>query len=343
MSVNKTPISEYGKYGLINHLTRNFKPGNKSTVTGIGDDAAVIDSGEKLTLVSTDLFLEGIHFNLIYTPMKHLGYKAVIRAISDIYSMNGTPAQLMVALGISSRFSVEQMEEFYEGISLACSKYKVDLAGGDITSSVTGLTISVTAAGYVEKGDVIRRSGAKPNDLICVTGDFGAAFMGLQLLERERKLFEKEKNIQPDLSGYEYVIGRQLKPDFPAGIPAELKREGILPSSMIDVTEGLASDLIQVCHQSGTGCRIYYSKIPVDYETSSLAEEFNIDPMTPALNGGEDYELLFTVPLENIDKIKAIQSVKVIGHMTAEGAGMFIVGDDGSEVEISAQGWKGKQ
>ncbi len=341
MSENKTPISEYGKYGLINHITKKFRSVNKTTVTGIGDDAAVIDSGKNLTLLSTDLFLEGIHFNLIYTPMKHLGYKAVIRAISDIYAMNGTPTQVFVSLGISSRFSVEQIEELYEGINMACNKYKVDLAGGDTSSSVTGLTISVTATGYAEKGSIIKRDGARPNDLICVTGDFGAAFMGLQLLERERRLFEKEKVIQPDLSGYEYVIGRQLKPEFPSPVLSELKSLNIRPSSMIDVSEGLASDLIQICRQSDTGCRIFYSKIPVDYETSKLAEEFNIDPITPALNGGEDYELLFTLPLENIDKIENLKTVRVIGHMTSSGTGNYIVGDDGSEVEISAQGWKG--
>lgn len=340
MSESRTSISEYGKYGLINHITKEFKKVNQSTILGIGDDSAVIDSGDRLTLVSTDLFLEGIHFNLIYTPMRHLGYKAVIRAISDIYAMNGTPAQLLVSLGISSRFSVEQVDELYEGISLACSKYKVDLAGGDITSSVTGLTIGVTATGFAEKGKIIKRDGAKPNDLICVTGDLGAAFMGLQLLERERRLFEKNKDIQPDLSGYDYVIGRQLKPEFPSGLINDLKSEGIVPSSMIDVTEGLASDLLQICSKSDTGCRIFYSKIPVDYETSKLAEEFNIDPVTPALNGGEDYELLFTVPLENIEKLDNLKAVKVIGHMTSAGTGNYIVGDDGSEVEISAQGWK---
>lgn len=335
-----TPISEFGKYGLINHLTGDARSKNKSTVLGIGDDAAIVDSGKNLTLISTDLFLEGIHFNLIYSPLKHLGYKAVIRGISDIYAMNGTPGQVFISLGLSSRFPVEQIEELYEGIGLACEKYKVDLAGGDTTSSLTGLTIGVTAVGHAEKKNVIKRDGARPNDLVCVTGDFGSAFMGLQLLERERKLFQKEKVTQPDLSGYEYVIGRQLKPEFPAGVLDELKSEGIIPTSMIDVTEGLASDLLQICKLSGTGCRIYYSKIPVDYETIKLAEEFNIDPMTPALNGGEDYELLFTIPLENLDKIKNLQSVKVIGHMTSEVTEKFIVGDDGSQVEISAQGWK---
>ena len=336
----KRSINEFGKFGLIKHLTGNIVTGNKTTIKGIGDDSAIIDSGKNLTLVTTDLLLEGIHFNLIYTPMKHLGYKAVIRAISDIYAMNGTPGQVIIALGISSKFNVEQLEELYEGISLACKNYNVDLAGGDITSSLTGMTIGVTAVGTVEKNDLVRRDGARPNDLICVTGDFGASFMGLQLLERERKLFIKDKVTQPDLSGYEYVIGRQLKPEIPFSTLKELKKEEIQPTSMIDVTDGLASDLLHVCKLSGTGCRIFYSKVPIDYETSKLAEEFNIDPMVPALNGGEDYEMLFTVPLEMVEKIKIIQSVKVIGHMTTSGSGYYLAGDDGSEVEISAQGWK---
>jgi thiamine-monophosphate kinase len=339
-SENKKSINDFGKFGLVNHLTKDVETLNKSTITGIGDDSAVIDSGKYLTLVSTDLLLEGIHFNLIYTPLKHLGYKAVIRAISDIYAMNGTPGQIMIALGISSKFNLEQVEDLYEGISLACKKYNVDLAGGDITSSITGMTLGVTAIGTVEKNDIVRRNGARANDLICVTGDFGASFMGLQLLERERKLFIKEKVTQPDLSGFEYLVGRQLKPEVPVSILAELKEKEIRPTSMIDVTDGLASDLLHICRLSDTGCRIFYSKVPIDYETSRLAEEFNIDPMTPALNGGEDYELLFTVPLEMVEKIKSIEPVKVIGHMTTSGSGYFIVGDDGSEVEISAQGWK---
>src|SRR5664279_1614380 len=265
---NKRSINDFGKFGLINHLTKNVKTINKTTVKGIGDDSVVIDSGKNLTLVSTDLLLEGIHFNLIYTPLKHLGYKAVIRAISDIYAMNGTPGQVIIALGISSKFNVEQLEELYEGISLTCKNYNVDLAGGDITSSLTGMTIGVTAVGTVEKNDLVRRDGARPNDLICVTGDFGASFMGLQLLERERKLFIKDKVTQPDLSGYEYVIGRQLKPEIPFSTLKELKKEEIQPTSMIDVTDGLASDLLHVCKLSGTGCRIFYSKVPIDYETS---------------------------------------------------------------------------
>jgi thiamine-monophosphate kinase len=335
----KTSIRELGKFGLIKHVTRRSNPENRSTVTGIGDDAAVIYSGQLMTLVSTDLLLEGIHFNLIYTPLKHLGYKAVIRAISDIYAMNGNPEQILISLGIGSRFTVEQIEDIYEGIYLACEKYKVDLVGGDTTSSLTGLTIGVTAIGSAEKNSIVRRDTAGTNDLICVTGDFGAAFMGLQLLERERRLFDKEKIMQPDLAGFEYVIGRQLKPEFPVKTLDELRQAGILPTSMIDVTEGVASDLIHICKLSGTGCKIFYSKVPVDYETSRVAEEFNIDPITPALNGGEDYELLFTVPPDQFEKVKMIESVKVIGYMTSSDSGYHIAGDDGSEVEITAQGW----
>jgi len=339
-TAHKKSINDFGKFGLVNHLTKDVRTGNKTTITGIGDDSAVVDSGNNLTLVSTDLLLEGIHFNLIYTPLKHLGYKAVIRAISDIYAMNGTPGQVMIALGISSKFKLDQVEDLYEGISLACEKYHVDLVGGDITSSLTGMTIGVTSIGTAGKNNIIKRNGARPNDLICVTGDFGASFMGLQLLERERKLFVKEKVTQPDLSGFEYVIKRQLKPEIPVSTLIDLRKEEIIPTSMIDVTDGLASDLLHICKLSGTCCRIFYSKVPIDYETTKLAEEFNIDPMTPALNGGEDFELLFTVPLEMVEKIKLIPSVKVIGHMTTSGSGNYIVGDDGSEVEISAQGWK---
>ena len=340
-SENKnTSINELGKFRLIEHLTNKKKNVNISTVAGIGDDAAIIDSGGLMTLVSTDLLLEGIHFNLIYSPLKHLGYKAVIRAISDIYAMNGDPEQLLVALGISTRFTLEQVEEIYEGIYLACKKYNVDLAGGDITSSLTGLTIGVTAIGKAEKDNIVKRDGARANDIICITGDLGAAFMGLQLLERERKLFVKEKVAQPDLSGYEYIVGRQLKPEIPAALLKEIREAGIRPSAMIDVTEGLASDLLHICKLSGTGCRIFYSKVPIDHETSKLAEEFNIDPMTPALNGGEDYEILFTVPLDQIEKVKLINAVKVIGYMTVTGTSCAMVGDDGSEVDITSMGWK---
>jgi thiamine-monophosphate kinase len=337
---SKTPIGELGKFGLIDHLTKNSKPGNLSTVYGIGDDAAIIDNGNQFTIVTSDLLLEGIHFNLTYTPMKHLGYKAVIRGISDIFAMNGKPGQIIISIGISTRFTVEHLEELYEGIYMACEKYGTDLAGGDTTSSLTGLTISVTAVGSVEKERIVRRDGAKPNDLICVTGDFGASYMGLQLLERERKLFNTGQVIQPDLSGYEYVVGRQLKPEFPSEILADLRQNNILPDSMIDVSDGLASDVLHICKASGTGCRIYSNKIPIDHETCRLAEEFRIDPLTAALNGGEDYELLFTLPLEMIEKIKKIPSVKIIGHITAFENGKLLVSDDGMETVLTAQGWK---
>lgn len=336
----RTPINELGKFRLIEEIAKNSRHTNQSTVTGIGDDAAIIDNSGYMTLVSTDLMLEGIHFNLIYSPLKHLGYKAVIRAISDIYAMNGDPEQLLVSIGISSRFSVEQVVEIYDGIHLACEKYGIDLAGGDTTSSLTGLTIGVTAIGKALRDDIIMRNGAKVNDLICVTGDFGAAYMGLQLLERERKLFVRDKVSKPDLSGYEYIVGRQLKPEIPFKVINELRSTGIRPSSMIDVTDGLASDLLHICKLSGTGCRIFYSKVPIDYETSRLAEEFNVDPMTPALNGGEDYEFLFTVPLELLEKVKGLEDIKIIGHMISEGNSYTLVGDDGSEVGITSMGWK---
>lgn len=336
----KNTINKLGKFGLIYHITKHFTLKNSSSVAGIGDDAAIIDSGHSLTLITTDLLLEGIHFNLTYTPLKHLGYKTVIRAISDIYAMNGTPGQVLVALGISSKFSLEQIEDIYEGINLACSRYKVDLVGGDTTSSLTGMTIGVSATGFVEKDQVVKRDGARPNDLICVTGDFGAAYMGLQLLERERKLFNAEKVPQPDLTGYDYVLGKQLKPEFPVSTLTDLHQEKILPTSMIDVTDGLSSELLHICKLSNTGCRIFSGKIPIDYETSRVAEEFNINPVIPAMNGGEDYELLFTVPLDMFEKLKLIESVKVIGHMTTKDSGNVLVDDNGSEIEISAQGWR---
>jgi thiamine-monophosphate kinase len=335
----QTPIGKLGKFGLIDHLSETARRENSSTIAGIGDDAAIIDSGNDLTLITTDLFLEGIHFNLIYTPLKHLGYKAVIRGISDIYAMNGTPGQILAGIGLSSRFTVEQVREIYEGIRLACDKYGVDLAGGDTTSSVTGLTISITATGKCAGEKIVRRSGAGENDLICVTGNFGAAYMGLQLLERERRIFQKEKTIQPDLSGYEYVVGRQLKPELPVEILAELSDQGILPKAMIDVSDGLASDLIHICRLSGTGCRIWAEKIPIDYETSVLAEEFNLDPLTPALNGGEDYELLFTLPVSMLEKVSMIKDVKIIGHMTSADEGYILVGSGGTEIALTAQGW----
>ncbi len=337
---NKTPIGKFGKFGLIDHIIKGVIPRNTSTRSIIGDDAAVIDPDGKLTLVSTDLLLEGIHFNLVYTPLKHLGYKAVIRAISDIYAMNGIPGQILTAIGISSRFTVEQIDELYEGIALACTRYSVDLAGGDTTSSLTGLTIGVTAIGAVGKKLLVRRDGARPNDLICVTGNFGASFMGLQVLERERRLFEKDKAFKPDLTGYEYIIERQLKPEFPADVIQGVRDLDITPTSMIDVSDGLASDLLHICRMSSTGCRIFYNRIPVDTETARAAEEFKMDPVTSALNGGEDYELLFTVPLEYLEKIKSHAGVKLIGHLTTADQGNYMVSEDGSEIELKAQGWE---
>ena len=336
----RTTIDDLGKFGLIDHLTKNAKLKNKSTVAGTGDDCAIIESGTLFTIVSTDLLLEGIHFNLTYTPLKHLGYKTVIRGISDIFAMNGKPGQIFISIGVSTRFSLEHLEELYEGIYMACEKYGADLAGGDTTSSLTGLTIGVTAVGTVEKKSVVKRDGARPNDLICVTGDFGASYLGLQLLERERKLFKTNKDFQPDFSGYEYAVGRQLKPEFPAEVIEELRKNDLLPTSMIDISDGLASDLLHICKSSDTGCRIHSNKIPVDQETFKVADEFRIDPLTAALNGGEDYELLFTLPLEMFNKVNQIKNVKIIGHMTTSERGKYLVAEDGTEVELTAQGWK---
>ena len=335
----KKSISSLGKYGLIKHITGEKIPQNKSTLSAIGDDAAIIDSSGNLILTTTDLILEGIHFNLVYTPLKHLGYKAVIRAISDIYAMNARPGQVMISVGLSNRFSLEQIEELYEGIHLACTRYNVDLAGGDTCSSLTGLTLGVTAIGTVEPGKVVLRGGAAVNDLICITGDIGASYMGLQLLERERKLFEGEGDIQPDLSGCEYIIGRQLKPELPVDVLDELEDKGIIPTSMIDISEGLSSDLLQICQSSNTGCRIYADKIPVDPETARMAGEFSMDPLVPALNGGEDYELLFTVALKDYEIISGIKKLSIIGHITEKDKGCSIVANDGKEIELKSRGW----
>ena len=336
---SKKSISSLGKYGLIEHLTGKYSPRNKSSLSSIGDDAAIIDSSGNLILTSTDLVLEGIHFNLVYTPLKHLGYKAVIRAISDIYAMNGRPGQVFISLGLSNRFSLEQTEDLYEGINLACTRYGVDLAGGDTCSSLTGLTIGVTAIGTVEPGKVVLRGGASVNDLICVTGDLGASYMGLQLLERERKLFEGKGNIQPDLSGYEYILGRQLKPEIPVEILSELENKSIIPTSMIDISEGLSSDLLHICYASNVGCRIFSNKIPVDLETARMAGEFMMDPLMPALNGGEDYELLFTVALKDYEIARSIKKVSIIGHITEKEEGSALVDNDGKEIELKSRGW----
>jgi len=339
MNVTRTEISSLGEFALIKHLTRNVSNTNSSTITGIGDDAAVLDFPAKKVLLTTDLLLEGIHFDLTYTPMKHLGYKAAIVNFSDIYAMNGDPKQITVSLGISKRFSVEDLEAFYDGLQLACQTYGVDLVGGDTSASMTGLTISVTCVGEVDDNRVVYRSGAKENDLICVTGDLGAAYMGLQLLEREKLIFKGEKEFTPDFSGKEYILERQLKPEARRDIVQSLASKSILPSSMIDISDGLSSELLHICEQSGVGCRIYEERIPIDYQTAIMAEEFNMNLVTAALNGGEDYELLFTVPLEFHQTVESLEGVRIIGHITPLSMGAALITRDGAEIAIQAQGW----
>lgn len=339
MEQNRTEISSLGEFKLIDHLTKSFELRNSSSKKGVGDDAAVLDYSGKQTLVTTDLLLEGIHFDLTYVPMKHLGYKAAVVNFSDIYAMNGLPKQLTVSLGISKRFSVEDLELFYSGLQLACEQYNVDLVGGDTSASMTGLTISITCLGEGETGKIAYRNGAKENDLICVTGDLGAAYMGLQLLEREKLVFKGEKEFNPDFAGKEYLLERQLKPEARRDIIEEFEKNGIVPTSMIDISDGLSSELLHICTQSNTGCRLYEERIPIDYQTAILAEEFNMNLVTAALNGGEDYELLFTVPLELHDKIETIKGVRVVGHITNESLGRCLVTRDGAEINLQAQGW----
>jgi len=335
-----TPLSNLGEFGLIDHLTKGFKIHQTTTVKGVGDDAAVVDYKGKKMLITTDLLVEGIHFNLVYTPLKHLGYKSVIVNLSDVYAMNGHPRQVLVSLALSAKFSVEAVEQLYEGIRMACEKYNVDLVGGDTTTSLTGLTINVVALGEVEKGRLAYRNTARVNDLICVSGDLGAAYMGLQLLERERKVFnESDESIQPDLSSYDYIIGRQLKPEARKDIVDTLEDRKIVPHAMIDLSDGLSSDLIHICKQSGLGCRIFQDRIPIADETDRAAREMNIEPFIAALNGGEDYELLFTIPLNQHDEVKKIKDISVIGHITEAEAGKKFVTVQGDEIALQAQGW----
>ena len=334
-----TEIASLGEFGLIDHLTKSFKLEQCSSIKGVGDDAAVLNYGESQVLVTTDLLLEGIHFDLTYVPLKHLGYKAAVVNFSDIYAMNGTPKQITVSLGISKRFSVEQLEEFYSGIKLACQYYGVDLVGGDTSASLTGFTISITCIGMGEKGRIVYRNGAKANDLICVSGDLGAAYMGLQLLEREKAIFKGEDDAQPDFAGKEYILERQLKPEARKDIIDLLSKHDILPTSMMDVSDGLSSELLHICKQSKTGCRIYEDRIPIDYQTAVMAEQFNMNLVTAALNGGEDYELLFTVPLSMHEQISEIKGIKVIGHMTEPSLGCYMIARDGTEIKLVAQGW----
>lgn len=335
----RTEISKLGEFGLIEHLTQNMPLKNAETLKGVGDDAAVLDYKDKQVLVTTDLLLEGVHFDLTYVPLKHLGYKSAVVNFSDIYAMNGQPKQITVSIGLSKRFSVEDMEELYSGIRLACDVYGVDLVGGDTSASLTGLAISITCIGEGEKGKVVYRSGAKETDLVCVSGDLGAAYMGLQLLEREKKVFNGEKDFTPDFSGKEYLLERQLKPEARKDIIAALREAGILPTAMMDVSDGLSSELLHISKESHVGCRIYEERIPIDYQTAVMAEQFNMNLVTAALNGGEDYELLFTVPLADYDKVSNLRGIKIIGHITKPELGNYLEGRDGGEVELKAQGW----
>lgn len=335
----RTEIATLGEFGLIRHLTENIKLKNDSTLKGVGDDAAVLDYGDKLTLVTTDLLLEGVHFDLTYVPLKHLGYKSAVVNFSDIYAMNGRPRQITVSIGLSKRFSVEDMEELYSGIRLACDVYGVDLVGGDTSASLTGLSISITCIGEGEKGKVVYRNGAHETDLICVSGDLGAAYMGLQLLEREKRVFQGEKDFTPDFSGKEYLLERQLKPEARKDIIEKLREANVLPTAMMDVSDGLSSELLHISKQSHVGCRVYEDRIPIDYQTAVMAEQFNMNLVTAALNGGEDYELLFTVPLTDHEKVSEMEGIKVIGHITRPELGNYLVGHDGGEVELKAQGW----
>lgn len=335
----RTEIATFGEFGLIKHLTEKFPLTNNSSLKGIGDDAAVLEYANKQVLVTTDLLLEGIHFDLVYVPLKHLGYKSAIVNFSDIYAMNGSPKQITVSIGISKRFSVEDLEELYAGIHLACDEHGVDLVGGDTSASVTGLTISITCIGEGDKEKIVCRDKAKENDLLCVSGNLGAAYMGLQLLEREKAVFANDAAAQPDFAGKEYILQRQLRPEARKDIVKQLDEKGIIPTSMIDISDGLSSEVMHICTQSKVGCRVYEDRIPIDFQTAAMAEEFNMNLVTAALNGGEDYELLFTVPLHMHDKVLEIEDVKVIGHICKENMGMCLVTRDEQEFPLKAQGW----
>ncbi|MDD3494859.1 MAG: thiamine-phosphate kinase [Dysgonamonadaceae bacterium] len=337
--MQRTEIATLGEFGLIEHLTNDIQLTQKTSVKGVGDDAAVIDNTDKKTLVATDILLEGIHFDLTYVPLKHLGYKAAIVNFSDIYAMNGTPQQIVVSLGISNRFCVEDVDALYEGIKLACKMYDVDLVGGDTSSSLTGLTINVACIGYADENQIVYRNGAKNTDLIFVSGDLGAAYMGLQLLEREKLVFDGQPDFQPDFAGKEYLLERQLKPEARKDIVKLLAENRITPTAMIDISDGLASDMLHICKQSKVGCVIYEERIPIDYQTALMAETFNINVTTVAMNGGEDYELLFTVPLSLHEQISALPGIHLIGHITPEENGCNLITRDGQEMQLRAQGW----
>ena len=350
-----TDISKLGEFGLIHHLTDNIKTKNESTIKGVGDDCAVLHYPDSEVLVTTDMLMEGVHFDLTYIDMQHLGYKSAMVNISDIFAMNGTPRQLTVSLALSKRFKVEDMEQFYSGLRMACEKWGVDIAGGDTTSSYTGLAISITCIGEARKEDIVYRNGAKDTDLICVTGDLGAAYMGLQLLEREKSVYyqqvdearkkndkralEQLRDFQPDFAGKEYLLQRQLQTEARGDIIARFRELNIHPTAMMDISDGLSSELMHICKQSNCGCRIYEKNIPIDYQTAVMAEELNMNVTTCALNGGEDYELLFTVPIGDHEKIQQMDGVKMIGHITRPELGQMLVTRDNQEFELKAQGW----
>lgn len=349
-------ISELGEFGLIERLAKEISVKNSTTVKGIGDDCAVLAPTEGMqTVVTTDLLMEGIHFDLTYVPLRHLGYKAVMVNLSDVFAMNAEPRQVTVSLALSSKFKVEDVEELYAGMRLACEKWGVDIVGGDTTASLTGLAISITALGEARAEDIVLRSGAKPTDLICVSGNLGAAYMGLQLLEREKLIYDEQvaearksgskeqmellKDAQPDFSGKEYILERQLKPEARGDVVATLRKAGIRPTSMMDISDGLSSELMHICKQSQTGCRIYEERLPLDYQTAAMAEELNLNVSTCALNGGEDYELLFTVPLAQNDTVSALEDIRVIGYITEPDKGCALITRDGGEHTLKAQGW----
>ena len=350
-----TDISKLGEFGLIHHLTDNIKTKNESTIKGVGDDCAVLHYPDSEVLVTTDMLMEGVHFDLTYIDMQHLGYKSAMVNISDIFAMNGTPRQLTVSLALSKRFKVEDMEQFYSGLRMACEKWGVDIVGGDTTSSYTGLAISITCIGEARKEDIVYRNGAKDTDLICVTGDLGAAYMGLQLLEREKSVYyqqvdearkkndkravEELRDFQPDFAGKEYLLQRQLQTEARGDIIARFRELNIHPTAMMDISDGLSSELMHICKQSNCGCRIYEKNIPIDYQTAVMAEEMNMNVTTCALNGGEDYELLFTVPIGDHEKIQQMDGVKMIGHITRPELGQMLVTRDNQEFELKAQGW----
>ena len=339
MQKEKTPISKYGEFGLIEHIAKKIKLTNKTTAKGIGDDAAVIRQTAQQTLVTSDLLMEGVHFDRMYTPLKHLGYKAAVVNFSDIYAMNGHPEQMIVALGISSRLFVEDLEEIYNGLITACSKYKVDIAGGDTSASLTGLTISITVIGRAPEENLVFRNTAEPGDIICVTGDLGAAYMGLQVLEREKQVFKAHPQAQPELEGYDYLLKRQLKPEARKDIIEMFAALNIKPTAMIDISDGLSSEMIHICRQSGAGCKLYEKNLPVDEQTRKISLEFNIDPTTTILSGGEDYELLFTIDPEDYKKINKNPDITEIGILTGKEEGMHLIARDGTNVPLTAQGW----